>query len=174
MIRRPYIALGLVSLLPCMAAGVLWVMSDPPQVWWFGPDRADASTIIVVSQGYLEIHKRLGFFSDGYYSIELWQPIVAAFACWIIALLFVKPRRVGDVLPIMILAYLIAFALGTELMFPLVVDLDGVLLGLIIWRFVQPRPIPRGICAGCGYDLRATPDRCPECGRVPERRILSD
>jgi hypothetical protein len=47
------------------------------------------------------------------------------------------------------------------------------LLGLLTAQSVRRRAanrrhLPANLCASCGYDLRATPERCPECGSARE------
>lgn len=53
-----------------------------------------------------------------------------------------------------------------SLMVPFLISLP--LAGLWATRVARRKELaPRGLCRKCGYDLRATPQRCPECGTIP-------
>lgn len=56
------------------------------------------------------------------------------------------------------------FVIGPLLLLP--TAYVGALVAAFFWR---SRRLRAGRCRACGYDLRATPDRCPECGVAPAR-----
>jgi hypothetical protein len=44
------------------------------------------------------------------------------------------------------------------------------LLSKFIWqRHISARRLRMGLCVHCGYDLRGTPGRCPECGAAKDK-----
>lgn len=43
----------------------------------------------------------------------------------------------------------------------------SVVVSVLVFRLRHSKARQPGLCATCGYDLRATPEKCPECGKAP-------
>jgi hypothetical protein len=60
--------------------------------------------------------------------------------------------------------------LGTQgtLVITLPAPLAALPMAILPVVFIYRRmPRKKGLCQKCGYDMRATPNRCPECGTIP-------
>ena len=137
-VKRRLVTIALaVSLLLCVAVVVLWVVS------YTASGNSSGLRLAVPGQGGMRMHViELG---DGLVQYELW-------------------RRTAP--PVGPGSYVHVWNTAVPLGIP------GALLLCVILFLGRSRRRLRerersGLCSACGYDLRATPDRCPECGAVP-------
>ena len=182
-LRRTGVA---ISLLLCLAVFVLWVRSYWKSDCWgrfgyFIPIRQYRQEFMESKQGLvgvvmwrsainhgwlvreLELSSAKGNFSYQWHEVKLggeWWPAREHWWEWIIYLRVKKNDPIGPV-P--------GATSGAFVMLPywVLVVLFSILPA--IWaggRWRKRSRLRGGRCARCGYDLRASPERCPECGAV--------
>jgi hypothetical protein len=175
MTRRFLNLLTALSLLLCVAAFGLWVRSHvvEDRVMW---RRVDGAGWVVTSPRYVvvgwELFAGTGWPADGYgLSYERGTPApVTTHVVRMLVLGMSRGDRFGQWQRMGFAGYWWRPASGASNFARVVVPLWAVVAAtgaLPAWRAVRTLARRRhraGMCAGCGYDLRATPDRCPECG----------
>jgi hypothetical protein len=148
------------SLALCMASGVTWASRLLPRSWQidfhFDPV-ATTREVWSISSRYNFVYIEHACKSDRRDAQNTYFDSHLAFS--VDTTFLVVGKNVT-----MVRSYEIGFGY-----FPLVFAI----LPMVCWMPMVVRRVrawlnpPGGICRRCGYDLRATPERCPECGTIP-------
>jgi hypothetical protein len=163
--RWLFTAPAIVMLLLLMATAVLWIRNiRRPEAW-----KASANVTIYsnrVGSGQLEV-QWLRDGAAGWYVVT--NPYSSHFPSE-----FEHQFLVGELDVARLTTSLGGYPAGTIVLWSLTLQywflclLFASALAWAIARIVRKcRTKSVGVCAVCGYDLRATPERCPECGTVP-------
>jgi len=171
--RRAFTVLSVLSLLLCLATVALWVLSywfavAVAEIRYFPPD-AKADTSHVVSQRFTDVGINRGtvMIARTFRSVTI-RPVDAGWN-WITRF---RPKGItlGDSL-----MNRLGFGLTHEespgfsmfrLVLPVWTAFPFLLLLPVLWLARWRGRLRAGLCHVCGYDLRATPEGCPECGTV--------
>ncbi|HEY2584692.1 MAG TPA: hypothetical protein VGI81_02880 [Tepidisphaeraceae bacterium] len=160
MIRHLFTLASVVSFLACLTTCALWVRSYSTGDEWFWMDHADGSehdhiNKIEVGNGKLAVLRfRSTWMGRGVWHFHsrgmdpsYFPPARRALGFY----WFDGPRKGlrGAMLPLWALVAATAAAPVCQ---------------IIRWQWKRTRHWPSGSCAICDYDLRASTDRCPECG----------
>ena len=192
--RRLLNLLTLLSLLLCVAVCVLWVRSYAAFDWLklsevelIGGDEADGrrfveSRVLFSWRGRFGYVRSLDFMGParaGSYTL-IWRPTSDRDAAQNAETIYVvseMERRwnrwaapMFDHAGFRYVIHAYGYDRGMDVLFPYWTVFVLTAFAPVIWgagmvrRRFKALHIARGECSSCGYDLRATPDRCPECG----------
>jgi hypothetical protein len=178
MARRLFTLLSALSLLLCVGTCVLWVSSHVRPTWHIHvPAPATMNyRVLDLEHGYLAVYTvyplatdpaaATAAFPDYPHAVDDggWNAMGLHWRQERVMLLHPRDRKIVVILHRSTHFY---FRLGLPLLLSAV---------LPAWWLIQNRKLSRekrrkGICRVCGYDLRATPDRCPECGMLPAPKM---
>src|SRR5262249_32000783 len=145
--RRLFTILAAISLLLCLATAGLWVRSYVSFDLWSQDTGYTPQFVLLLNRGTVAIAKT-----------RIW-PSLAAFY-----------HQSGSALRSSQAPWLIRFS-QFWVVVPLWLPVLLFAIAPTCWLFSHPhrrraKRLRLGLCPRCGYDLRATPDRCPECGTV--------